>query len=58
MRPGVDQIRRTANDATHELPDTTPEQGESTQGFTAMMLRLVYELEWEASRFAPSDDVE
>jgi hypothetical protein len=48
----VDQIRSRANEATHDLLDIDTDRAENTLQFTAMLLRLVYELEHQTSRFA------
>jgi len=53
MKEWVDLIREHGNRATHEIE--TPEKGraESTLMFTAELLRLIYEMEYMAKRYAP-----
>jgi hypothetical protein len=52
MKGWVDLIRQHGNLATHELPAPDEQQAESTVMFTAELLRLVYEMEHMARRYA------
>jgi uncharacterized protein DUF4145 len=52
MKGWVELIKDHGNAATHELPSTTRQRAESTLMFTAELLRLVYEMEHMAQRYA------
>ncbi len=54
MLPWVDKIREHGNEATHELVEIDQKRAEGTMMFTAELLRLVYEMEAMAKRFAPA----
>ena len=53
MKIWVGLIREHGNEATHLLATPTRERVESTLFFTAELLRLVYEMEFLASRYVP-----
>ena len=52
MKEWVDMIRRHGNRAAHELDRPDKARAESTIMFTAELLRLIYEMESEAKRYA------
>jgi hypothetical protein len=56
MKGWVDLIRKHGNLAAHELPAPDQRRAESTVMFTAELLRLVYEMEHMAKRYAPEPD--
>ena len=56
MRKWVGLIRTRGNEATHELTPVSQERAESTLMFTAELLRLTYEMESMADRYAPSGE--
>jgi hypothetical protein len=47
MKDWVDQIRKNANEATHELPAVNKARALSTLSFTTQLLRSVYEVEFK-----------
>jgi hypothetical protein len=53
MNHWVDLIRKHGNEAVHELPEVTEERGRSTLIFTEQLLRMTYEMDALAHRFAP-----
>jgi hypothetical protein len=53
MAAWVDLIRRHGNEAVHDLPEVTEERGRSTLIFTEQLLRMTYEMDALAQRFAP-----
>jgi hypothetical protein len=53
MRRWVDQIRSHGNESTHRLARPSRERAEGTLMFTAELLRLTYEMDQLASRYAP-----
>lgn len=53
MKPWVALIRKHGNLATHRLAAPDAQRAESTLMFTAELLRLVYEMEHMAQRYAP-----
>lgn len=52
MKGWVGLIREHGNKAAHELEAPDPARAESTLMFTAELLRLVYEMEYMASKYA------
>jgi Domain of unknown function (DUF4145) len=54
MKPWVDLIRKHGNASTHKLQPADKTRAESTMMFTAELLRLVYEMEAMAKKYAPS----
>lgn len=54
MKKWVDLIRTHGNEATHELAPVSSERAESTLMFTAELLRLTYEMEAMADKYAPA----
>lgn len=56
MKPWVDLIRKHGNEATHELPSINRDRATGTLLFTAELLRLSYEMDHFAKRFAPTPD--
>jgi hypothetical protein len=52
MKKWVGLIRTRGNEATHELTPVSKERAESTLMFTAELLRLTYEMESMADRYA------
>ena len=54
MKNWVDLIRRNGNEATHKIATPLRERAESTVMFTAELLRLVYEMEAMAAKYAGS----
>jgi Domain of unknown function (DUF4145) len=52
MRPWTDRIRRHGNAAAHQLEPVPRERAEDTIEYTAQLLRLVYEMDARAQRFA------
>jgi hypothetical protein len=55
MKPWVALIRSHGNEATHLLSPPSKERAEGTLMFTAELLRLTYEMDHLASRYAPSE---
>jgi hypothetical protein len=53
MKGWVALIRTRGNEATHELTPVTMERAESTLMFTTELLRLTYEMESMAEKYAP-----
>jgi hypothetical protein len=53
MTKWVGLIRSRGNEATHELTPVSRERAESTLMFTAELLRLTYEMESMAEKYAP-----
>ena len=53
MNRWVNVIREHGNRATHELDEPDETRAESTLFFTAELLRLIYEMEQFADRYAP-----
>ena len=49
MKPWVDRIRANANQSTHELPAPSAERAQMTLNFTMQLLRIVYEMSFQAS---------
>ncbi len=52
MKGWVDLIRQHGNKSTHKLDSPKKERAQSTVMFTAELLRLVYEMEYMANKFA------
>lgn len=52
MKGWVDLIRQHGNNATHKLPASDRGRAESTVMFTAELLRIVYEMEFMASKYS------
>jgi len=52
MKPWVELIREHGNQSTHELDTPNEQRAQSTVMFTAELLRLIYEMEHLASKFA------
>jgi hypothetical protein len=53
MKKWVGLIRAHGNESTHRLPAPDQNRAESTLMFTAELLRLVYEMESLAEKYAP-----
>jgi hypothetical protein len=53
-RPWVDHIRAKGNEATHEIPQTTPEDASKLMTMTEVLLRVVYELPTLVNAAIPS----
>jgi hypothetical protein len=53
MKPWVDLIRQHGNQAQHLLPATDKTRAEATLMFTAELLRLTYEMDYMAKKYAP-----
>lgn len=56
MKKWVGLIRTRGNDATHELTPVSADRAESTLMFTAELLRLTYEMESMADKYAPAPE--
>lgn len=54
MKGWVDLIRQHGNKAAHRLDPPDRNRAESTLMFTAELLRLIYEMEYMAKRYAPT----
>lgn len=50
MKGWVDRIREHANESTHELPAPSQDRAQRTLAFTMQLLRIVYEMEYQASK--------
>jgi hypothetical protein len=55
MKGWVDLIRKHGNAATHKLSSPDKSRAESTVMLTAELLRIVYEMEYMASKYTPKD---
>ena len=53
MSGWVDAIRKNGNESNHEIKAPDKERAEGTLSFTTQLLKLVYEMEHHASKFAP-----
>ena len=53
MEKWVDLIRQHGNKSTHELDSPDKDRAESTIMFTAGLLRLIYEMDHMAQKYAP-----
>lgn len=53
MRRWVDVIRQHGNSATHEIEEPDEDRAEGTLMFTGELLRLIYEMEHQADKYAP-----
>jgi hypothetical protein len=53
MAGWVDLIRKHGNEAVHELPEVSEQRARSTLIFTEQLLRMTYEMDALAQRFAP-----
>ena len=54
IKKWADVIRTHGNDSTHKLQKTEKEKAEITFQFTAQLLRIIYEMEYLANKFASS----
>jgi len=52
----VDRIRENANESTHELPAPSRQRAEMTLSFTMQLLRIVYEMKYQAAKGTALDE--
>jgi hypothetical protein len=52
MKPWVNLIRKHGNSSTHKLVPADPARSESTLMFTAELLKIVYEMDYIARKYA------
>jgi hypothetical protein len=55
MEAWVDYIRKHGNLATHEIAAPEQQRAAGTLEFTAELLRVIYEMEFKAAKFAPPE---
>jgi len=58
MKKWVDLIRTHGNESTHTIEPASEERARNTITFTAMLLKLVYETEHFALKYAPQENNE